>query len=194
MTPAVIGIVRVGTWTIACALAVLGLVSAGTAVVMPALIAPTMGGIVGCSLARHRGLSGSSAWKSLVFGAFAAEVFVLATVALVILLGPTAIPAAALLGAVLIWLYRRPASRPSPPESVVDEAPLRGLSNSQLARAWQRSYVELAAARDALTLSRLCALRRQQLDEIERRDPTGFHRWINSGYWVRGDSAPFLGL
>jgi hypothetical protein len=44
-----------------------------------------------------------------------------------------------------------------------------------------------------VTLGRICAVRKQQLDEIERRDPTGFHRWISSGYWVRGDSAPFLG-
>ncbi len=124
--------------------------------------------------------------------AFALAVLVLAstgfTVALFLFL-----PAAAALAVMLVWLRHRSAARAAPPRLPVDEAPLRGLSNAQLSRAWKRSYAELAAARDAVTLARLCAVRRQQLDEIERRDPTGFGRWINSGYWVRGDSAPFLG-
>jgi hypothetical protein len=120
-------------------------------------------------------------------------VFVLATVALMVMLGPVAILAAGILGGSLMWLHHSPTPSPTPQESTVEGASLLGLSNVQLQRAWQSSYVELAAARDALTLSRVCALRRRQLDEIERRDPTGFGRWINSGYWVRGDSAPFLG-
>jgi hypothetical protein len=195
MTPAVIGIVRVGTWMVACALAVLGLLSAGSAVVIPALFASFVGGTVGWALARQRGLSGSCTWASATYGASGTGVIVLAAVALVVLLGPAAIPAMAVLGALLVWLHRRPTAQAAAvPAPVVDEAPLRGLSNAQLARAWRTSYIDLVAAHDGLTLSRVCALRRQQLDEIERRDPTGFNRWINSGYWVRGDSAPFLGL
>lgn len=194
MTPAVIGIVRAGTWMVSCALAVLGLVSAGSAVVVPVFIAAFVGGIVAWSLARHRGLGPSRTRSSIVFGVAAAAVIMLAAVALVVLLGPTAIPAAAALGGLLVWLHRhRPAPLPAPQVTTVDET-LRGLSNAQLARAWQLSYHGLAGAPDAVTLDRVCALRRQQLDEIERRDPTGFGRWINSGYWVRGDSAPFLGL
>ncbi|HEY0813313.1 MAG TPA: hypothetical protein VGE11_08510 [Pseudonocardia sp.] len=194
MTPAVIGIVRVGTWMISCALAVLGLVSAGFAVVVPGLVASFIGGVIGWALARHRGLGASRGWATASFYAVTTAVVILAAVGLVSLLGPVAIPAAAALGGLLLWLHRRRAERAAAPQQGSEEAPLRGLSNVQLARAWRTSYNDLVAARDALTLSRVCSLRRRQLDEIERRDPTGFHRWINSGYWVRGDSAPFLGL
>lgn len=45
---------------------------------------------------------------------------------------------------------------------------------------------------DASELDRVSELRRRQLDEMERRDPVGFRRWVGSGTWVTGDSAPFL--
>jgi len=70
---------------------------------------------------------------------------------------------------------------------------LASLSDAQLAREWHTSYTALAAARDAGSLERICALRRCQLDEIERRTPGGLQRWAESGAWLRGDSAPFLG-
>jgi hypothetical protein len=72
-------------------------------------------------------------------------------------------------------------------------ATLANLSNAQLAREWHSSYTALAAARDPRSLERICALRRCQLDEIERRTPGGLQRWVESGNGVRGDSAPFLG-
>ena len=60
---------------------------------------------------------------------------------------------------------------------------LADLSDAQLARDWHTSYTALAAARDAGSLERICALRRCQLDEIERRTPGGLQRWAESGAW-----------
>jgi hypothetical protein len=195
MTAAVIGIIRVGTWMTACALAVLGLITAGSAVVVPVLVTPVAGGLVAWALARHRGESRSRTVAAIAFGAAAGGLGVLAVAGLVTVVGMAAVPAAAALGGLLVWLHRGSPRRSARPQAAAaTEAPLRSLSNTQLARAWQSSYADLTAAHDAITLGRVCAVRKHQLDEIERRDPTGFHRWISSGYWVRGDSAPFLGL
>jgi hypothetical protein len=193
MTPAVTRIVRVGTWTIVCALAILGLITAGFAVLLPGLVATMVGGVVASSLARQRGAASSKTWIAGLGWGVGAGVGVLAVAGLVVVIGPGMIPAAAALGVPLVWAHRRPLKSVAAQEAEDDAAPLRRLSNLQLARAWQTSYGRLAVAPDAAALDRLCALRKQQLDEIERRDPTGFHRWISSGYWVRGDSAPFLG-
>jgi hypothetical protein len=193
MTPAVTRIVRVGTWTIICALGVLGLITAGFAVILPGLVAALVGGLVAWSLARQRGAAPSNTVVAGLGWGAGAGVGVLAMAGLVVVIGPGVIPAAAALGAPLVWTHRRPLAAPAAQEPEKDAAPLRRLSNPQLARAWHTSYGQLATAHDPTALDRICALRRQQLDEIERRDPTGFHRWISSGYWVRGDSAPFLG-
>jgi hypothetical protein len=104
--------------------------------------------------------------------------------------------AAPALVAPLLWTRRRHAKPESGPVGQVvapERSGLAALSNAELAREWHTSYTALAAARDPRSLELICALRRCQLDEIERRAPGGFHRWIESGSWVRGDSAPFLG-
>ena len=194
MTAAVIGIVRVGTWMTACALAVLGLISAGSAVVVPVLVTPVAGGLVAWALVRHRGEGRSRTVAAVARGAAAGVLGVLGVAGLVTVIGMAAVPVAAALGGLLALLHRgspRRCARGHVAATV--EAPLSSLSNTQLARAWQSSYADLTAAHDPITLGRVCTVRKQQLDEIERRDPTGFHRWISSGYWVRGDSAPFLG-
>jgi hypothetical protein len=194
MTAAVIGIVRVGTWMTVCALAVLGLITAGSAVVVPVIVTPVAGALVAWALARHRGETPSRTVAAIAFGAAVAGVGVLAIAGLATVIGVATVPAAAALGGLLVWLHRGSPRRSARPQAALAaEAPLRSLSNTQLARAWQSSYADLTVAHDAVTLGRICSVRKQQLDEIERRDPTGFHRWISSGYWVRGDSAPFLG-
>jgi hypothetical protein len=185
MTPAVSAIVRVGTWTIIGALAVLGLITAGAAIVVPAAVAVAIGAVVGWSLARKR-----SVWTALGLGA-AGGVGVLAIAGLALLVGAATFVAAPALVAPLVWTRR---TRPRTEQAVVeDRSALENLSNAQLAREWHASYTALAMARDPRSLELICGLRRRQLDEIERRAPGGFQRWIESGTWVRGDSAPFLG-
>jgi hypothetical protein len=195
MSPAVIKIVRVGTWTLIGILAVLGLLTAGTAVVLPALVATGVGAVVGWALAsRH------SVWMAAGL-ACACGAGVLAIAGLAVLAGPATVVAAPAVIAPLLWTSRthtrtrtrtrtRAAAAP-----VAAQAPssLANLSNAQLAREWHASYNALAMARDLPSMELICALRRRQLDEIERRAPGDFQRWISSGSWVRGDSAPFLG-
>lgn len=184
MTPAVTAIVRVGTWTIIGALAALGLITAGAAIVVPAAVAAVIGAVVAWSLTGKR-----SVWVALGLGA-AGGAGVLAIAGLALLVGPATFLAAPALVVPLVWT---PRPRPSAAQGVEDRSALENLSNAQLAREWHASYTALAMARDPRSLELICGLRRRQLDEIERRAPGGFQRWIESGTWVRGDSAPFLG-
>jgi hypothetical protein len=196
MTPAVTTIVRVGTWALVGILAALGLITAGGAVVLPTLVAAGVGALVGWALAHER-----SALVALGLGA-ACGVGVLAIAGLAVVTGPATVIAAPAVVAPLLWTRRRRASKAceaaaadqrSSLSSVSSLSSLSSLSNAQLAREWHTSYTALKTARDPKSLELICALRRRQLDEIERRAPGGFDRWISSGTWVRGDSAPFLG-
>ena len=99
----------------------------------------------------------------------------------------------AILALVVPLVLTHRARQPALPVAVEDLSVLGNLTNAQLAREWHSSYTALAMARDPRSLEMICGLRRRQLDEIERRAPGGFQRWIESGTWVRGDSAPFLG-
>jgi MFS family permease len=98
-----------------------------------------------------------------------------------------------------IWGYhaRRRRSRSGPPTVAALEVSeptdyLARLSNSELRREWRASHARLRSARDGTQLALLRELRRRQLDEMERRDPSGFRRWFGSGEWISGSSAPFL--
>ncbi|GAA1880746.1 hypothetical protein GCM10009836_72590 [Pseudonocardia ailaonensis] len=68
-----------------------------------------------------------------------------------------------------------PTSLSSPGSS----APRRPISTAALCLAWQRSYWVL----QDLPADRRCevaAVRQSLLDEIERRDPSGFRRWLDA--------------
>ena len=186
MTPAVTAIVRVGTWTLIGTLAALGLISAGAAIVVPAAwprasVRSWAGRWRGSALRRRSPLGAAAACGTAV----------LAIAGLAVLAGPATFVAAPAVVLPLLLTRRKRgvmqrSRRPPPRRS-------RNLSNAQLAREWHTSYTALATARDPGSLERICALRRCQLDEIERRAPGGLQRWVESGAWVRGDSAPFLG-
>ena len=187
MTPVVTTIVRVGTWALIGVLAALGLITAGFAVVLPALVAAGVGAVVGWAVVRER-----SAWVALGLGA-ACGAGVLAIAGLAVVTGPATVLAAPALAAPLLWTRRKRIPKVAEPAATGERSSLASLSNAQLAREWHTSYTALTMARDPMSLEMICALRRRQLDEIERRAPSGFHRWVSSGTWVRCDSAPFLG-
>ncbi len=68
------------------------------------------------------------------------------------------------------------------------------LSNEALCRCWRMSYAALhhdpsTPTPDALHLART---RERYLDELERRDPRGFARWLSSGARAGSDPAKFL--
>lgn len=66
------------------------------------------------------------------------------------------------------------------------------MSVPQLCRAWDRScwlLREMPAGSARITM---VGSREHLLDELERRDPAGFHRWIHSGASARNDPGRYL--
>ncbi|NMH96938.1 hypothetical protein [Pseudonocardia acidicola] len=91
---------------------------------------------------------------------------------------------------------------PEPPVTQFPAAPVRddecpqwlvpALSTEMLCWEWRRSYVAVGRTRDPKELVQLVVLRAAYLDELERRDPRGFRRWLDSGARAAGDPARFL--
>lgn len=92
---------------------------------------------------------------------------------------------------------RRPLIHPRPVDVPLHPLPdCNQLSNEALCRCWRMSFPALQSdpstspsATDALNLART---REAFLDEIERRDPRGFARWLDSGARAGSDPAKFL--
>lgn len=79
--------------------------------------------------------------------------------------------------------------RRMPPVSV------RSLTNQELCRAWRISYTALQriqGTEDITHQAGLIALRQAYLDELERRDPHGFARWLSSGARPSSDPSRFI--
>ncbi len=66
-------------------------------------------------------------------------------------------------------------------------------TTSQLCRAWRVSYLVLENTHDPVRLAEVAALRRAYLDELDRRDPDGFRRWLEDGARAAGDPARYIG-
>jgi hypothetical protein len=78
------------------------------------------------------------------------------------------------------------------PESVMFLPPeLRGLSDEQLCRRWRASYKTSQRRPSAAQLIALVAERQMYLDELERRNASGFAAWLASGP-QREDPLPYL--
>lgn len=71
--------------------------------------------------------------------------------------------------------------------------PVRILSSRSLGEEWLRTTALLDAAPDPLTREAVAARRAAVLDELERRDPEGFARWLADGTGRGGNPAEFLG-
>ncbi|GAB4082520.1 hypothetical protein GCU67_11130 [Modestobacter muralis] len=69
---------------------------------------------------------------------------------------------------------------------------VHGLSVQELGREWVRSSAALAAARDPFTRQELVRRRQEALDELERRDPAGFARWLEGGATADSDPAEYV--
>ncbi|WP_328615222.1 hypothetical protein OHS18_47230 [Amycolatopsis sp. NBC_00355] len=72
-------------------------------------------------------------------------------------------------------------------------AAVPGLDVAELCQAWQYSYAQLQCLGDSDTREQLVLVRRACLDELERRDPAGFRRWLASGARAGGDPGRFIG-
>ncbi|MCW2584156.1 MAG: conserved rane protein of unknown function [Klenkia sp.] len=125
---------------------------------------------------------------------------VLALVLAVSLLGGVAglLVAVALAG--LLTFALRTRAGPEPPTPVASAPPLltpvTDLSTDALGREWLRTAGALGAELEPGTRQHVVRRRQDTLDELERRDPAGFARWLADGArvdsdpasWVRGDA------
>lgn len=198
---------RTGAWVLAAALAAVGVVTAQFVVLALASFAALACGLAG--LLVTRGLDDMDARHApvavpVMTGAVGGLSAVLVIAGLAVVVGAAAVPIVAVALALVLWRRLGPSGHADTP---LADTPLAGvvpslaelrdtlaaLSDDELARAWRRSHTRLTQAGDSVELGRVSALRRWQLDELERRDPVGFRTWVGSGTWVTGDSAPFLG-
>ncbi|WP_456568570.1 hypothetical protein [Blastococcus sp. SYSU DS0539] len=76
----------------------------------------------------------------------------------------------------------------APPAS----AAVTGLPTTALGEEWLRTATELRGPLAPAARQRIVTRRAQVLDELERRDPAGFARWIAAGPLHGGDPAGFV--
>jgi hypothetical protein len=84
----------------------------------------------------------------------------------------------------------RPAAlRPAPQP---DLPPVSMLTTEQLGREWLEGTTTLAGRLEPSVRSAMVRRRQEALDELERRDPEGFLRWLTTGPVLDRDPAPFV--
>lgn len=66
------------------------------------------------------------------------------------------------------------------------------LSTPELCLAWRRTYFVLLDGTADVPREGVVALRERLLDEIERRDPAGFTRWLQTGARAGSDPSRYL--
>jgi hypothetical protein len=96
------------------------------------------------------------------------------------------------------WASAPAAPPPSrPPTTPVRELPVSKLPTAALGSEWLRTTSALAGRLQPAARASIVRRRQETLDELERRDPVGFARWIAAGarpgsnpaQFVRGESA-----
>jgi len=70
--------------------------------------------------------------------------------------------------------------------------PVTALSTAALGQEWLRTTAALAGGLDALARRAVVERRGATLDELERRDPRGFVRWISEGPLPGSDPAEYV--
>jgi hypothetical protein len=96
---------------------------------------------------------------------------------------------ALLLRARKVWWKRHGPQALWPDRSAI---PVSHLPTSALANEWRRTSAAWPGQVDARTRQVLVQRRQEVLDELERRDPIGFARWLAAGASAAGDPAPFM--
>lgn len=79
-------------------------------------------------------------------------------------------------------------------DQTLDDRAARDLTDAELSAAWSVSAAALDRARgrgETAQQARLVASRQGYLDELERRDPAGFHRWLTSRAGLVSDPGAF---
>ncbi len=197
---------------IGAGLAVVG----GLALRPPGLVAVGLAAVVSACLAAGVARESRPGKPAVVDAAWKAGV---ATVGVLLVLSGTAVLGGAVLtllvaGAAagawtVVWLVRSRGAgvgvasptAPAPAPARWPAAPLppvSSLSTADLGREWVRTTTALSGPLDARTREAIVVRREQTLDELERRDPDGFARWLSglplagsdpSGDLKHGDAA-----
>jgi hypothetical protein len=199
---------RLLSWTgavVGGGLAVVG----GLALRPPGLVAVGLAAVVSACLAAGVVRESRPGQQAVVDAAWKAGV---ATVAVLLVLSGTAVLGGAVLtllvagGAAGTWTVTRlvrdsRSGRPSlgaAARPAVVLPPVSSLSTEDLGREWVQTTTALAGPLDAGTREAIVVRRQQTLDELERRDPDGFARWLSgvplsgsdpSGDLRHGDAA-----
>jgi hypothetical protein len=83
--------------------------------------------------------------------------------------------------------------RPAEPEpSQVNAPALAELDDAGLCLAWRRSFVALQRAATPTCRADIVVLRVRLLDEMERRNPSGFALWLASGARAASDPTRYI--
>ncbi|WP_448614339.1 hypothetical protein [Modestobacter sp. URMC 112] len=86
-----------------------------------------------------------------------------------------------------------PSERGAPPDTPRPALPpVATASVEELGREWQRTATVLETVVDPVIRGQVVRRRGEVLDELERRDPAGFARWLVSGASVDGSPARYL--
>lgn len=117
---------------------------------------------------------------------------------------------AAAVTALVVWVVRTPkddaapvasptsydlfATRPAMLRSEFSSTPppVGALSTEELGREWLESTAALAGRLDPAVRASLVLRRQDALDELERRDPAGFLRWLTTGPVPDRDPSDFV--
>lgn len=112
--------------------------------------------------------------------------------------------------ALVVWVVRIPkddvAGAPSPaggaaasfprglrhPAAARPLPPVGALRTEELGREWLETSAALAGRLDPASRTALAARRQEALDELERRDPEGFLRWLTTGPVNDRDPSEFV--
>jgi hypothetical protein len=171
-----------------------GLVAVALVAVVTACIAA---GIVrDANPAQPRQAAAEAAWRA---GVAAVALLLLLSGCTVLAGGAlTALLAGVVVGGLLLcWALRSARTDRRPSASVVPlpgavGGPVRSLTVEALGREWLRTSAALARTRGAAARQALVDRRSEALDELERRDPAGFARWLAEGATVDSDPARYV--
>ena len=193
------------------ALAAIGGVSIGVPGVVSVVLAAVVTGCLGAGVAREgagphsRQASVDIAWRTAVVTV--GVLLVLSGSAVLAGGAVTALLAGCALAAVLVrWAVRsrrgqRTATTTSAPGATVlpmtpavatDGGWVRAMTVPALGREWVRTSAALARTQAPAARQELVLRRQQALDELERRDPDGFARWLAAGATVDSDPAEYV--
>jgi hypothetical protein len=85
-----------------------------------------------------------------------------------------------------------PASPPRPSATARALPPVSGLPTWALGREWVRTTNALAGGLQPAAREAIVRRRQETLDELERRDPLGFARWLAAGPVPGSDPAQYV--